>query len=535
MPVSAVGYKIQNIWDETLNVREKSLHLPSLKRVSVGKFCILLGVLFYSLSWVGSQSAPVALPLVQNIHGQLSPKSVVHNGDGLFFAQNMMYRHTVNVYNRKFELVRIIKDEVELKKFGYDELKGKFKGAPVECAFSHNGKYAWVSNYLMTGGDTTQFVRPGCDQCSARNVYDSSFVYKINTTTFEIEAVIKVGAVPKYIQVTPDDSKVLVTNWSSADVSIIDVAENKEVNRIKLGTYPRGIAVDSKSKWAYLAIMGGNAIARLDLHTYTLSYFKNIGKSPRHLCISPDDNFLYVSFNGEGTIGKIDLRTEAMSKTKSGSQPRSMVLSDDGKSLFVVNYAEDNFTKINTTTMEVVAKTPTKHHPIGITYDAHTNQVWVACYTGYIQVFANESVTAPLMAQVPPKNSATEAVKITPTSTTTSSTSTKQNETKPAASPAIAPKKAAPVNHEIVAETKETIANKQLPYYVIGGAFSSTQNAQKLVQQFQQKGFTSFIHKGNDKGYTYCVVSACATMEQANELIHQLKISGNSSWVLKTE
>ena len=39
-----------------------------------------------------------------------------------------------------------------------------------------------------------------------------------------IDQVIPVGAVPKYVAVTPDDKTVLVTNWCSWDLSVIDVA-----------------------------------------------------------------------------------------------------------------------------------------------------------------------------------------------------------------------------------------------------------------------------------------------------------------------
>jgi cell division septation protein DedD len=72
------------------------------------------------------------------------------------------------------------------------------------------------------------------------------------------------------------------------------------------------------------------------------------------------------------------------------------------------------------------------------------------------------------------------------------------------------------------------------PYYVIGGAFSNVLNAQKQVEKFQQNGFSSFTHANKQKGYTYCVVQACATMDEANELMKQLKNEGTSSWVLKT-
>ena len=64
-------------------------------------------------------AASLNLEQVATITGNLSPKSIVHSGNGLFFAQNMMYRHTVTVYNRTFELVETIPDTVELAEFGF--------------------------------------------------------------------------------------------------------------------------------------------------------------------------------------------------------------------------------------------------------------------------------------------------------------------------------------------------------------------------------------------------------------------------------
>ncbi|MDG2227836.1 MAG: hypothetical protein P8L20_08915 [Flavobacteriales bacterium] len=83
------------------------------------------------------------------IEGKINPKSIVHSGNGLFFAQNMMYKHTVTVYNRNFQLLKTISDKVELNKYGYSKRKGLYRGAPVECTFTHNGRYAWVDLSLF--------------------------------------------------------------------------------------------------------------------------------------------------------------------------------------------------------------------------------------------------------------------------------------------------------------------------------------------------------------------------------------------------
>ncbi len=326
-----------------------------------------------------------AMTLKKTITGGLSPKSVVHSGTGLFFAQNMMYSHTINVYDREYKLVKSIPDTVDLAAYGHSGFKGKYKGAPVEATFSHNGKYAWISQYQMYGAG---FNNPGHDKCSPAGKHDHSFVYRINTETLEIEKVIKVGSVPKFQAATPDSRYVLVSNWCTWDISVIDTAQNKTVRSIYVGRFPRGLAVTADSKKAYVAVMGSMDIAILDLETFQLSWLKNMGRSPRHLNLSPDDRYLYVTFNGEGMVGKIDTETgKVVSKIATGSQPRSMILSDDGKFMYVVNYKSDTVSKVDTATMKVIQTVNVNHHPIGITYDAATKQVWVACYTGSLMVF----------------------------------------------------------------------------------------------------------------------------------------------------
>ena len=323
--------------------------------------------------------------LKATIAGNISPKSVVHSGQGLFFAQNMMYRHTITVYNRQHKLVKTIPDRVNLAKYGYGQFKGTFRGAPVETSFSHDGKYAWVSNYQMYGRG---FNNPGSDRCSASQASDRSFLYRINTQTFQIEKVIKVGAVPKFVATSPDHRLVLVSNWCSWDLSLVDTEKNREIQRIKLGRYPRGIVVDDDSKYAYVAVMGSSNIARVNLQDYSVKWLRNIGRSPRHLNLDPAGKYLYASLNGEGRIAKISLtNNQVTAKVLTGNAPRSMVLSDDGQLLYVVNYNENTVSKVRTSDMKVLQKVNVAPNPIGITYDPQTRQVWVACYSGSIMVF----------------------------------------------------------------------------------------------------------------------------------------------------
>ena len=333
------------------------------------------------------KDSPVSadMKLKKTISGKISPKSIVHSGNGLFFAQNMMYSHTITVYDRNHNLVKTITDAVSLPKYGYSKFKGNYKGAPVEAAFSHDGEYAWVSNYQMYGSG---FDNPGSDDCSPAQRTDKSFLYRINTENMGIEKVIQVGSVPKFVATTPDNNLVLVSNWCSWDLSVVDTEKNKEVKRIQLGRYPRGIVVDSDSEKAYIAVMGSYDIAAVDLKNFSVGWLRNVGNSPRHLNIDPADKYLYSTLNGEGKIAKIDLATDKIvKKISTGSQPRSMVISDDGQLLYVVNYGSNTVSKVRTSDMKILKTVNVNSSPIGITYDPQTREVWVACYSGSIMVF----------------------------------------------------------------------------------------------------------------------------------------------------
>lgn len=306
------------------------------------------------------------------------------SGGGVFAAQNMMYRHSVTLYDETGKLLAKIKDKVNLADYGYEEYKSKdYLGGPVEAVFSKSGKYLWVSQYSMIG---KEFKNPGCDACAGKS-YDPSFVYKINTVTKKVENVIEVGAVPKFMAISSDESKILVSNWSSSDVSIIDTKEEKEVRRVDVGVHPRGIAIKSDGSEAFVTIMGSTKIARINLANFETSYIESVGRSPRHLVLSADDRFLFCSVNSSNTVVRIDLEGGERLSCATNSGPRTMVLSKDQRFLYVVNYFADTFSKIQTDSMIVKEVVNTSKHPIGICGNWETGELWVACYSGSIEVF----------------------------------------------------------------------------------------------------------------------------------------------------
>lgn len=337
-------------------------------------------------------SSATRLRQIDRFTGGITPKSVDASGHGLVLANNMIYSHSITVYDStSHKLVKRLPDSLDLSKFGFTKHKGVAQGGPVEAAWTKDAKYAYVSNYVMSGPGFKGFAK---DECSPKSGFDNGFVYRFNARTMAWDQAIEVGAVPKFVAITPDQKKVVISNWCDFTISIIDRATAKQTKVIKLAAQPRGIVIMPDNKTAYVAAMYGNKVFRVNMETGEHHVIMDVNR-PRHLVLSPDSKTLYLAASGTNRVYKIDTATDkVVAEVVSGPEPRSMTMSQDGTALYVVNYFGKSASKITTADMKVVQQVPTDASPIGITYDDVTHQVWVACYGGSMLVF-DDSKKAP--------------------------------------------------------------------------------------------------------------------------------------------
>ena len=348
---------------------------------------LIISLALPQLSSAEVTSDQTKLILLKTITGDISPKSVRSSGTGLVSAHNMMYRHSITIYDANTQtLIKRIPDSVKLSDFGYSKYSGTYKGSPVEGSFSPDGKYLYVTNYAMYGKG---FTKEGHDVCSPSSGFDTSFVYRINLSNYKIDGVYAVGSVPKVLEVTPDNKYILVTTWCSYTLDVISIAKQMKVKSIKIGRYPRGIAVAADSSKAYVAEMGGSNIHEIDLTDFSQKLI-HVGITPRAVVLSPDNTKMYVTLNLAGKVAAWDLtNNKSLGSVKTGDAARSLAISSDGTALFVVNFKSGTMSKVRTSDLKVLQTIKVCAEPIGITYDAPTSRTWVACYGGSIKVFDN--------------------------------------------------------------------------------------------------------------------------------------------------
>jgi len=78
------------------------------------------------------------------------------------------------------------------------------------------------------------------------------------------------GSTPLHIAITPDGTRVYVTNSSSGNVSVIDTATNTVIGLIFTGSSPIGIAITPDGTKAYVAKSTTNSVAVIDIATNTV-------------------------------------------------------------------------------------------------------------------------------------------------------------------------------------------------------------------------------------------------------------------------
>lgn len=350
-------------------------------------FClvVLVPIAAYSEPPHGDQGK---LVLLHRVGGRITPKSVTSSGAGLVSANNMMYRHSVTFYNAQtMKLIHTVSDSVTPSKFGFTKYSGVYKGAPVESDYSPDGKYMYFTNYAMYGKD---LFKEGHDTCSPASRYDTSFVSRVNLESFVIDAIYPVGSVPKVVTVTPDNKYILVTNWCSYTLTVISVETQRTVKTIKIGAYPRGIAVSLDSKYAYVAQMGGSVVHQISLTDFS-DRLLSVGLNPRAVVLSPDGNTLYATLNIPGKVTEYNLLTHKSIKSVSvGKGARSLDISTDGRALYVIGFDSGTLAKVRSSDLKVLQTVHVCKAAIGVTYESQSSRIWVACYNGALKVFENQ-------------------------------------------------------------------------------------------------------------------------------------------------
>lgn len=127
---------------------------------------------------------------------------------------------------------------------------------------------------------------------------------------------------PYGVAVTPDGSKVYVTNLNDNAVSVIDTAMNKVITTISVGPNPLAVAVTPDGSKVYVTNNNADSVSVIDTATNTVIGSPiPVGFGPIGVAAAPDGSKVYVT-SLSGTVSVID--TVSNTVTTFCNEPRGL-------------------------------------------------------------------------------------------------------------------------------------------------------------------------------------------------------------------
>ena len=331
-------------------------------------------------------------------------KSILEASSGtksVVFSKNMNFLYAMNLegmsvyeFDRKLRKVTRIFQFKSTPGKGWDYDAGReissFEEKPVEAFLSHNVSILWVSLHNAGGIVPIRLFSPQKRPLGAtdKTIYVKDAKGKTIDTIYC--PIILTGKTPKVISCTSDDRYLMVSNWHSYNVSVLEINNQKYpfgkvIKNTAVSSIPRGIVMDEKNQKTYVAIMGGASLAVIDNKSWELTKEINVASNPRHI-LQDKKGRLLVSFNSLGEIGCIDpTNGNLLFKASTDSQPRTMALSKSGEYLFVTCYSGNRLMvfKVLDDRFQLMHSIDCPGKPVGVdVFEDNDNlEAWVCSYS----------------------------------------------------------------------------------------------------------------------------------------------------------
>ena len=129
------------------------------------------------------------------------------------------------------------------------------------------------------------------------------------------------------------------------------------VKRIAAGKTPSHIAIDSKSKIAYITLQDSHELTAIELATQKRLWTVKVGKTPADLYLTPDDKTLLIGLTGAAEVEAYDVSNgKAVLKTRipTGKGAHAFRSQGDKQHVFVSNRSANTISRIDWKTLKVV-------------------------------------------------------------------------------------------------------------------------------------------------------------------------------------
>jgi YVTN family beta-propeller protein len=217
----------------------------------------------------------------------------------------------------------------------------------------------------------------------------------ISTVSGTVTATITVGPSPYFLAVSPSGDTLYSSDYQTNTVSVISTATSQVTSTISGFDGPCAVVVSPDGKTLYVPnFYGGVAVVSTATNRITNTII-GLGAQPYDAAITPDGRYIYVTNlttsgppapapSGPGSMSVIDTvnNTVIGDPIVVGLSPDAVVISPDGRFVYVANAASQTVSVISTGTNQVIATVPVGNNPSQLAVSADGRFVYTANYNG---------------------------------------------------------------------------------------------------------------------------------------------------------
>ncbi len=206
---------------------------------------------------------------------------------------------------------------------------------------------------------------------------ESNQVMQVDATTYQVVRKFDLGTGHAPHGLRYANGKLYVANMDAKSMSVINIADGK-ITDIPLGGVAVQTAVTQDGKFVFASLYDTKEVVRYDLQSGEI---KRIplpadAQGPIQLYATPDSKLLYVADQGElmerpvsNKVFVIDVsNAKVISTITVGNKAHGVVVSKDGKTVYVTNSIDNTISVIDVATQKVTRTVPVGKGPNGLSY-----------------------------------------------------------------------------------------------------------------------------------------------------------------------
>jgi YVTN family beta-propeller protein len=213
---------------------------------------------------------------------------------------------------------------------------------PEEFALSKDGRHIYISNedtktasviniatskreHLIPVGQEPEGVTTTPDgkqfyvTCEA-----GGDIFVVSTGDFSVAAHFKVNGRPRSVDFLTKSAIGFIPSESVGEINVIDTTNARVLKTLTLpaGSRPMRVRVSPDETKLYVSNGRAGTVSVLDTHTYELLDTIKVGPRPWGIGISPDGKFLFAANGYSNDVSVVDLQTnKEVARVKAGSSP----------------------------------------------------------------------------------------------------------------------------------------------------------------------------------------------------------------------